>query len=131
MFFSGERQDDVIDEIEQVQQPLLAPVGHPHPWAANPKKRWNTIALSAILLLVVDLGFFFTAAPLMEIIQDIICSKYHPGNAAGGAICKSEDVQEEVALVWGWLDTFNVLPGMYTCGCFRDAASPGNQLYEC
>lgn len=110
MFFSGRIQDE--EEFEQLQQPLLPPGREEPPLRLSKRKKWVTVTILALVLFIVDLGYYFTVTPLLEIVQDIICRKYHPSEATpGDGICKSDDVQKELALVWGWFDTLTILPG--------------------
>lgn len=99
-------------------EPLLG--SHTSPPARHPKKFLISI-LCAIFLLAADFGFFMSSAPQLAVYQDIICRNYQAnlhkaGNETlgppGSNPCKSEAVQGELALVIGYQNTFDVLPGM-------------------
>ncbi|KAJ5458653.1 Major facilitator superfamily domaingeneral substrate transporter [Penicillium sp. IBT 31633x] len=99
-------------------EPLLG--SHTSPPARHPKKFLISI-LCAIFLLAADFGFFMSSAPQLAVYQDIICRNYQAnlhkaGNETlgppGSNPCKSEAVQGELALVIGYQNTFDVLPGL-------------------
>lgn len=76
-------------------------------------KTWLVLIIISVLALTVDLGFYLTTAPQLEIFQDIICKNYYArADGFDEDRCKSDAVQSELALVSGWLDTFNTLPSM-------------------
>lgn len=97
--------------------PLLGTDHVSDPLASASRKRIVMIAAST-LVLACDFGFYLTTAPQTEIFQDIICRNYMAtlGKSSDTipteAICKSEPVQSELALVNGWKETSDVLPGM-------------------
>lgn len=87
------------------------------PGRATASKKWLLLASISVYILAIDLGYYLTAAPQMEIFQNIICRRTYSHIYPGGAddddgLCKSEAVQRELAVVNGWMDTFTVLPGM-------------------
>lgn len=76
-------------------------------------KTWLVLIIISVLALTVDLGFYLTTAPQLEIFQDIICKNYYArADGFDEDRCKSDAVQSELALVSGWLDTFNTLPSV-------------------
>ncbi|PLB39661.1 putative MFS multidrug transporter [Aspergillus candidus] len=97
--------------------PLLGTDHVSDPLASASRKRIVMIAAST-LVLACDFGFYLTTAPQTEIFQDIICRNYMAtlGKSSDTipteAICKSEPVQSELALVNGWKETSDVLPGI-------------------
>jgi hypothetical protein len=58
-------------------------------------------------------------APQIQIFESIICRKVHPETAflttqeQIDARCKAADVQGELALVNGWKETLDTLPGIF------------------
>jgi hypothetical protein len=98
-------------------EPLLGSATKP---AQHPKKLLISI-VCAIFLLSADFGFFMSTAPKMAVYEDIICRNYQATlqGAGNGTLilpesnpCKSEAVQGELALVIGYQNTFDVVPGM-------------------
>lgn len=98
-------------------EPLLGSATKP---AQHPKKLLVSI-VCAIFLLSADFGFFMSTAPQMAVYEDIICRNYQATlHGAGNDTlipskpnpCKSEAVQGELALVIGYQNTFDVVPGM-------------------
>ncbi|KAJ5938157.1 MFS general substrate transporter [Penicillium verhagenii] len=73
---------------------------------------------STALILAVDFGFYLTIAPQTKIFENIICRNYltAQGEPAGtiltDSVCKSEPVQVELALVNGWKETADIVPGI-------------------
>lgn len=87
--------------------------------AATSRSQKLTVMIAAsTLILAMDFGFYLTAAPQMKIFEDIVCRNYLValGKQADITIakdtCKSEPVQSELALVNGWKETSDILPGM-------------------
>ncbi|KAJ5581546.1 hypothetical protein N7535_000166 [Penicillium sp. DV-2018c] len=110
-----------IDTTPAETEPLLGSESEPtSPPAPHPKKLLISI-LCAIFLLAADFGFFMSTAPQVAVYEEIICRNYQAnlhktGNETLGPPgfnpCKSEAVQGELALVIGFQNTFDVLPGM-------------------
>ncbi|KAJ5493690.1 Major facilitator superfamily domain general substrate transporter [Penicillium fimorum] len=105
---------DTMTEIE----PLLG--SHATKPAQHPKKLLVSI-VCAIFLLSADFGFFMSSAPQIAVYEDIICRNYQATlHRAGNETltppvsnpCKSETVQGELALVIGYQNTFDVIPGL-------------------
>ncbi|PLN79614.1 MFS general substrate transporter [Aspergillus taichungensis] len=102
--------------IENEHTPLLGTDQGPSPSTSRSQKRTVMIAAS-MLILACDFGFYLTTAPQTEIFQDIICRNYmatmeRSPDKIPEVICKSEPVQSELALVNGWKETSDVLPGI-------------------
>ncbi|KAJ5779998.1 hypothetical protein N7457_005158, partial [Penicillium paradoxum] len=106
------------DTMPAETEPLLG--SHARPRAQHPRKFFISI-VCAIFLLTADFGFYMSAAPQLAVFEDIICRNYQAdlhkaGNGTlgppGSNPCKSEAVQGELALVIGYRETFDVLPGL-------------------
>jgi hypothetical protein len=76
-----------------------------------------TIAASA-LILILDVVASVPTVPRMVIFEDIICRNHYAslrdGGDGGAVDCKIEPVQSELAIINGWKETFDSIPG--TCG---------------
>ncbi|KAJ5333075.1 uncharacterized protein MYU51_005157 [Penicillium brevicompactum] len=106
-----------MSDAQQATEPLL-----PHATSARKSKKVVVFIVCAVLLLAVDFGFYMSNAPQLAVFEDIICRNYketlhRTGDAltpslVEGNPCKSEAVQGELALVIGYKDTFDVLPGL-------------------
>ena len=102
-------------EIDETQ-PMLA-----HTTKSKSKKLLVFI-VCAVFLLSADFGFFMSTAPQLAVFEDIICRDYKATlhrtgdvltpSLSGPNPCKSEAVQGELALVIGYKNTLEVLPGM-------------------
>ncbi|OQE40910.1 hypothetical protein PENCOP_c005G08128 [Penicillium coprophilum] len=106
-----------IDTMTETE-PLLG--SHTVKPAQHPKKLLVCI-VCAVFLLSADFGFFMASAPQIAVYEDIICRNYQAtlhgaGNDTltppGFNPCKSEVVQGELALVIGYQNTFDVVPGL-------------------
>ncbi|KAB8257987.1 major facilitator superfamily domain-containing protein [Aspergillus pseudonomiae] len=89
------------------EEPLL---GHVHD-VSSPKHFLSgyqrLLLLVGISIVAADFGNALTVAPQIAIFESLIC--YQPG---GGGDCKSPEVQGELALLIGWKDTIDQLPGI-------------------
>ncbi|KAG0158351.1 MFS multidrug transporter, putative [Penicillium digitatum] len=83
----------------------------------HPKKLLISI-VCAIFLLSVDFGFFLSTAPQIAVYEEIICRNQAPLHRANRTLipeanpCKAEAVQAELALVIGYQNAFDVVPGL-------------------
>ncbi|KAJ5405754.1 hypothetical protein N7465_007038 [Penicillium sp. CMV-2018d] len=108
--------------------PLLAPNAT---W--SPTRRSNKfliLIVCSIITLSTDFGIFMSNAPQTAVFEEIICRDYqaniHWAGAGNATLdletanilldpnpCKSEAVQGELAIVIGYKDTFDVIPGLF------------------
>ncbi|GIK06760.1 hypothetical protein Aspvir_002411 [Aspergillus viridinutans] len=103
------------DECEET--PLL---GHDHPSESrrSTHARWILIVLS-LGIIAINFGSYLAMAPQIQIFESIICRKLHPEIALLttqeqiDARCKAPDMQGELALVNGWKETLDTLPGIF------------------
>lgn len=106
-----------MSEIHSETQPPLAQA------TGSKSKKFFVFTVCAVFLLCADFGFFMSSAPQLAVFEDIICRDYkatlhRAGNLSDSSLsvsnpCKSEAVQSELALVIGYKDTLEVLPGMF------------------
>ncbi|KAK5989003.1 Efflux pump ustT [Cladobotryum mycophilum] len=77
------------------------------------------LLLVCVSIVAIDFGSYLSYAPQIEIFESIICRRlhssgldfvYHANNST--SVCKSDDVQSELALLVGWNQSFNQLPGI-------------------
>ncbi|RHZ54843.1 putative MFS transporter [Aspergillus thermomutatus] len=102
------------DQCEET--PLL---GHDHALESrrSTRARWILIILS-LGIIAMNFGNYLSMAPQIQIFESIICRKMHPEIALLtneeqiAARCKAPDVQGELALVNGWKETLDTLPGI-------------------
>jgi len=78
-------------------------------------KKLLVFTVCSILILAAEFGFFMAQAPQTAIFEKTICRNHGLLSQANGTTgvdpCKSELVQGELALILGYKDTFEVLPG--------------------
>ncbi|KAJ5158044.1 Major facilitator superfamily domain general substrate transporter, partial [Penicillium coprophilum] len=71
------------------------------------------LILVCISVVAADFGNYLGYAPHIEILESIICRQAGSGNSFGiDDKCKSPLVQGELALINGWKDTFDQVPGI-------------------
>ncbi|KAH6623941.1 MFS multidrug transporter [Chaetomium tenue] len=74
-----------------------------------------TIAASA-LILILDVVASVPTAPRMVVFEGIICRNHYAslqdGGGGGPIDCKIEPVQSELAIINGWKETFDTIPGL-------------------
>ncbi|KAJ9483350.1 hypothetical protein VN97_g10057 [Penicillium thymicola] len=100
----------MTDPITDETAPLLG--SHTIKPSQHPKKLLISI-VCVIFLLSADFGFFMSTAPQMAVYEEIICRDYQATLVPPEANpCKSDAVQGELALVIGYQNTFDVLPGL-------------------
>ncbi|KAG8160879.1 hypothetical protein KVR01_009143 [Diaporthe batatas] len=89
----------------------------------RPKLFDNLARLRVLLLLcssvvAADFGYSLAYAPQLSISESIICNQYDhraiqsPSGPGPSHPCKSPEVQGELALLYGWKDTFDGIPGI-------------------
>lgn len=114
----------VVDRIDDVEaESLLTDSSECRSPNASTSKRLSILIVCGILVLAADFGFYLSQAPQTALFEQIICRTH--GIQSRGAVnatadipnegdpCKSEVVQGELALVLGYKDTFEVLPGAF------------------
>lgn len=82
-------------------------------------KRYNPLYIAVVAgltFLIVDIAGLITIAPRLAIFEQIICKEHYTqvsGGAGGTGMgdCKVEPVQSELALINGWRETFDNIPG--------------------
>ncbi len=78
----------------------------------------NVVIIGFAILFLLELGAGSVTPPINEIIEDVLCRKYHPdlyGAFASGdpeSICKGKDVQRKLAMIRGWAAAFDCIPGI-------------------
>ncbi|KAJ5945417.1 hypothetical protein N7516_005585 [Penicillium verrucosum] len=100
----------MTDSITDETAPLLG--SYTIKPSQHPKKLLISI-VCVIFLLSADFGFFMSTAPQMAVYEEIICRDYQATLIPPEVNpCKSDAVQGELALVIGYQNTFDVLPGL-------------------
>ncbi|KAF4164615.1 hypothetical protein CNMCM6936_008899 [Aspergillus lentulus] len=109
----------MLDESRHRQCEETPLLGHDHAPESGrfTRARWVLIALS-LGIIAVNFGSYLAMAPQIQIFESIICQKLHPETALlttkeRNARCKAPDVQGELALVNGWKETLDTLPGIF------------------
>ncbi|GLA64470.1 hypothetical protein AtubIFM55763_008508 [Aspergillus tubingensis] len=73
--------------------------------------RWRVLALTCFIILVQDFAEYLSQAPQTEVWLEIVTRKFCPVGQDGPG-CQMDRVQKEVALLQGWKDTLEQVPGI-------------------
>lgn len=88
--------------------PLLEPSKQPQ----ERSSRWRVLALICFIILVQDFAEYLSQAPQTEVWLEIVTRKFCPVGQDGPE-CQMDRVQREVALLQGWKDTLEQVPGRH------------------
>ncbi|PKX90214.1 putative MFS transporter [Aspergillus novofumigatus IBT 16806] len=110
----------MLDESRHDQSEETPLLGHNQALESGrfSRARWVLIILS-LAIITVNFGSYLAMAPQIQIFESIICQKLHPEIALLttqeqiDVTCKAADVQGELALVNGWKETLDTLPGIF------------------
>ncbi|KAH7081199.1 hypothetical protein BKA63DRAFT_540380 [Paraphoma chrysanthemicola] len=90
--------------------------------ASPPQKPWVLLVVLALFLVaIVDMGAFLAEPPRTRIFEANLCLSYYREHdvsviGAHGSIpesfCKIDAVQQKLAMIFGWQDLFDALPGL-------------------
>lgn len=107
--------------------PLLSPTSSealplPPPPAVKQHKPWVfLVSLIYVLIAMVDVGAFLADAPKTRVFESNLCLHYYethdpskigPDGAVPEKLCKIDPVQQKMAMIFGWQDTFDAIPGL-------------------
>ena len=88
--------------------------------ASSFRSALSVVVLIAAITLITDFAGYFGYAPQLEIFEKIICRDYFTlqgtlkiDEPLGSRDCKIPAVQAELAIINGWKDTFETLPGKF------------------
>ncbi|CAK42647.1 uncharacterized protein An15g07600 [Aspergillus niger] len=87
--------------------PLLEPSTRPQ----DRSSRWRVLALICFIVLIQDFAEYLSQAPQTEIWLEVVTRKFCPVGQDGPE-CQMDRVQREVALLQGWKDTLEQVPGI-------------------
>ncbi|EHA24944.1 hypothetical protein ASPNIDRAFT_181835, partial [Aspergillus niger ATCC 1015] len=89
--------------------PLLEPSTRPQ----DRSSRWRVLALICFIVLIQDFAEYLSQAPQTEIWLEVVTRKFCPVGQDGPE-CQMDRVQREVALLQGWKDTLEQVPGWFS-----------------
>ncbi|KAF2183449.1 MFS general substrate transporter [Zopfia rhizophila CBS 207.26] len=104
--------------------PLLSPVESLAPRIELPKKKskpWILLVVLAFFLVAaIDIGAFLAEAPKTRVYEANLCLRYYekhdPSKIKNGNVdeilCKIDPVQEKMAMIMGWQDLWDSIPGI-------------------
>ncbi|PWY83292.1 MFS transporter [Aspergillus sclerotioniger CBS 115572] len=95
---------------------------HPVQRKSATRRAHRVLLYACLIAVTLDFGNYLSVAPQLQAFESIICQRLHPELFAytpGGGLplvaspsCKSADVQGDLALLKGWMNTFDQLPGI-------------------
>jgi MFS family permease len=112
------------ESVEEGASLLRSPNESTYSLALPPvkKKPWVFLVVLALLLVaIIDVGAYLGEPPKTRIYETNICLSYcrtHDASVIGpdGTIpeklCKIDAVQQKLAMIFGWQDTFDAIPGI-------------------
>lgn len=118
----GEQREN--DASANAANPESAPAQDDGPRLPDGLARLRVLLLLCSSVVAADFGYSLAYAPQLSISESIICNQYHHRDAGvshaiqasadlgGSPLCKSPEVQGELALLYGWKDTFDGIPGI-------------------
>lgn len=117
--------DSPNEELTTVRTPLLSEFPRVAEDARTTRltaPRYYVLGLVLCIVFVTDLASSVSKAPLMRALESIICQEHFthtgPSRYASDTVveeqhCKVASVQEELALLRGWQDFFDNVPGLF------------------
>ncbi|KAF1968015.1 MFS transporter-like protein [Bimuria novae-zelandiae CBS 107.79] len=94
----------------------------PLPVQHTKKKPWVLLtAMVFVLITIVDAGAFLAEPPKTRVFEANLCLRYYEENdpskidkngSVPEALCKIDEVQQKLAMIFGWQDTFDAIPGL-------------------
>ncbi|EHA17763.1 hypothetical protein ASPNIDRAFT_177916 [Aspergillus niger ATCC 1015] len=86
------------------------------------RRAQRVLFLACLIAVTVDIGNYISVAPQLQIYELNICQRLHPEvfdstpgrglPSVSPSACKAADVQGELALLKGWMSTFDQLPSI-------------------
>lgn len=86
------------------------------------KKPWLLlVALIFLLVAIVDVGAFLAEAPRTRVYEANLClhyyqkhdpSKIRSDDTVDEKLCKEDKIQQKMAMIFGWQDMFDAIPGI-------------------
>ena len=86
------------------------------------KKPWVfVVGLILVLVAIIDIGYFLADAPKTRVYEANIClhyfeendpSKIGPDGTVPEAECKIDVIQQKLAMIFGWQETFDAIPSI-------------------
>jgi hypothetical protein len=77
----------------------------------------RVVTAISLLVFALEISSAIADAPQTQILEGIVCEKHYATsswtNATSDERCKIEAIQTEVAMLIGWKNTFEMLPGAY------------------
>ena len=86
--------------------------------SAQKLERQNVLILVGVIIFLIGTFAGTFTPPINQIMEDILCRQYHPDVYGSvkpddpDSICKSQDVQQQLAMLRGWAATFDCIPGI-------------------
>ncbi|KAF1999027.1 MFS general substrate transporter [Amniculicola lignicola CBS 123094] len=112
---------------EEEGAPLLSPTRTDSPFLtpeapSKKSKPWIILCVLIFLLVaIVDFGEFMAQAPKTRVFEANLClrhyqeydpSKIRPDGTVEETLCKLDPIQNKLASIFGWQDTFDAIPGI-------------------
>jgi hypothetical protein len=85
----------------------------------------RVVTAISLLVFALEISSAIADAPQTQILEGIVCEKHYATsswtNATSDERCKIQAIQTEVAMLIGWKNTFEMLPGAYAISKIKAA----------
>ena len=117
-------------ESRDEREPLVSPIESTtsqvppslSPSSLAPKKPWILlVVLLLALVAVIDIGAYLADPPKTRVYEANLCLTYYREHDPSvidkhglvpEKLCKVDEVQQKMAMIFGWQETFDAIPGM-------------------
>ncbi|KAF6803553.1 MFS transporter [Colletotrichum musicola] len=112
----SEDYDADVERRPAEETPLLA---HDLPDTVAPSRGYQlkVIAWAMTFIVIVEIGAYLQIPSTYQLMEQIICRKHYPGHIATDAaddVCKAPEVAGELAMIKGWMNSFDCIPPLLT-----------------
>ncbi|KAF9879497.1 ATP synthase F0 [Colletotrichum karsti] len=109
-------RDRDVEHRPAEETPLLA---HDLPATVAPSRAYQikVVVLAMTFIVIIEIGAYLQIPPTYQIMEEIICRKHYPDHIVTDAaddICKGPGVAGELAMVKGWMNSFDCIPPLIT-----------------
>ncbi|KAH6644271.1 hypothetical protein C7974DRAFT_300438 [Boeremia exigua] len=111
-----------VDSPRESSEEEGLPYLDPSPPLETTKPWVIMLVLAFVLVAIIDMGAFLAEAPRTRVYETNICLSYYreiepsvigPDGAIPEKLCKVDDIQQRMAMIFGWQDMFDAIPSIF------------------